>query len=367
MQKDKVARGLARRAQTSAETLIPDMSYYTWGRALLGSSGYTTASTVAISTTYLPVKKGEEIRLLDNVNYKFKVGLFATTSASSKIIVTDWQTTTYIVPHDCYLKICLSNKDEVTEISYDKAVFVLHYIFGNYTTVIQTKIDINDHWGFVNNVLDLQTDNSLLFTWITDTHYMTQDTSQARLSLYIINKIRDFVNVSNALSTDFITHTGDIVNGYNGLSVHKNDLFDVMEVLRQSEAPVLLTEGNHDDNSWFASGEASTPAIGTLSDVVNTTDFYNRTIRHFNRDRFNFDKDNSTGGYYYIDFSNQKIRVIVVNSSDIPYTATDNVMDYYAQWTHGIRQQQMSWLANTALNFDEIGWGCNIFNPYEFC
>ena len=342
-----------------AELLVANTSVYSWARAILPGHGYTSGSTVALTTSFIEVKKGEEVRLNDSTLYKFKIGLYASTSQGSMTIVTDWLSDTYVVPNDCYLKICLSRVDETT-ITYDSNVFATHYKFSNGLQTFEDELDLDDNFGFTNNIIDSLTNQSILFTWLTDTHYNTQYVQ----NITVLDTIKKCANVSKSIKSDFIAHTGDIVNGYNGVLVQKNDLFDVFDEFKNADIPVFVAEGNHDDNSWYASDDVEGTHL--LSDCLDTTQFFNRTSRLGMDNDVVVDSANPTGGYYYRDFKSSKIRVICVNVIDIPYTETLGALDYYGQNTHAIRQAQMEWLANTALKFNESGWGVVILSHRAF-
>ena len=79
------------------------------------------------------------------------------------------------------------------------------------------------------------------------------------------------------------------------------------------------------------------------------------------------DEQNICGGYYYVDFPLQKIRVINLNTSD-----TRNVLDeegillkeYCSQWHLGMREKQLNWLTK-ALTFEDEGWSV-VFMSHDF-
>ena len=98
----------------------------------------------------------------------------------------------------------------------------------------------------------------------------------------------------------------------------------------------VYCEGNHD--RWVK------------DPILPPVQFYAAVNRvHRNDSRFHFG-DGSNGAYYYVDYENKKLRVIVIDDYDVG-SAHDAEYNDKA----GIRQAQFDWLANTALQVDE-GW-----------
>ena len=98
----------------------------------------------------------------------------------------------------------------------------------------------------------------------------------------------------------------------------------------------VYCEGNHD--RWVH------------DPILPPTQFYAAVNRvHRNDSRFHFG-DGSNGAYYYVDYDNKKLRVIVIDDYDVGPTHDAEYND-----KAGIRQAQFDWLANTALQVDE-GW-----------
>lgn len=114
--------------------------------------------------------------------------------------------------------------------------------------------------------------------------------------------------------------------------------------------PIFRVKGNHDDNravvcakqdmSYYISNDEWTEACGVDWATV---------------------MDGTTAGvkpYYYKDFDGDKIRVIALDSQDVPFVY--NTGDA-CQYKFGYSQEQLDWLANEALDFsdktDKSEWG----------
>lgn len=117
---------------------------------------------------------------------------------------------------------------------------------------------------------------------------------------------------------------GDInsLDGELSLDGTQDSLMEISKVLGEFTIPVLATRGNHD---------------GVTGGATFTTEmFTNALIRPFN--------ENTTDkGYYFKDFTKEKIRVIMLNSSEEEGNRA------------GFSQEQVNWLSQT-LNATQDGW-----------
>ncbi|MBR4748729.1 MAG: metallophosphoesterase [Abditibacteriota bacterium] len=214
---------------------------------------------------------------------------------------------------------------------------------------------------FSNAILDFaiacreaQGPGTLSFLWSADTHFQRTDNHVWGADPELIEEVCDIANLTD---TDFVTVAGDLVNGYYDLTHQKRDLFELCRLMRQRcKAPLMLTMGNHDDNAWYSSGEASRKDYGGTEHVLCKERWYSIALGS-SIDDFVYDEANPWGGWYYKDFKRSKIRVIVLTTTDLPYIENpDKSLRYYGQWTYGFRQQQLEWLADKGLRFDEEGW-----------
>jgi len=97
---------------------------------------------------------------------------------------------------------------------------------------------------------------------------------------------------------------------------------------------LLFVEGNHDRN--------------IIAPVMPTKDFINLMYRPLKRqDGVHFGGNGRP--YFYRDFTDRKIRIICLDLYDV---LPDENYNYHS----GYKQNQMEWLANTALNVPDSGW-----------
>lgn len=108
-----------------------------------------------------------------------------------------------------------------------------------------------------------------------------------------------------------------------------------------SVAPIFVLKGNHDCN--YNQEEITLDAVITDKELDN--------IYQFKRAKFGEIRKGSSN-YFYKDFVDKKVRLIGLDTYDLPESETDGVMDYNRFTTSGLSQSQLNWLANDALQVD---------------
>lgn len=164
----------------------------------------------------------------------------------------------------------------------------------------------------------------------TDTHYresMGKDMG------------RNVSALSKYVAMDFVANLGDIVQGYGDLdtATTKRDLSEIVRrYIDGAACPVLLTVGNHDVNVDYAMDVDST------AEQITQKDHFSRiTLPTKNTLRASGFNGRST--YYFEDFEDAGIRVVVLNSTDGAFeSAYDNRFN--------ISAEQVEWFKTEALN-----------------
>lgn len=198
--------------------------------------------------------------------------------------------------------------------------------------------------------------NRLIIGFMTDNHI---DLGEPGASFENVkNAIEFFNNVKVPISC--IIEGGDIITQYDvSKSVYKEMMRPFFDVTWGAKMPFLFTKGNHDIN-----------AIGVPpSSVLNEDDWdsvwFGRAENQYEIVR----KTKANGkksGYYYYDIPAFKVRIISLDCYDLDFSKTDangNVL-YTPGNASYMANEQMNWLASTALNFDnksDKGWGVLIF------
>ena len=163
------------------------------------------------------------------------------------------------------------------------------------------------------------------------------------------------INVTNAvineLDKDFrfdaIVNNGD--NILYGTKFKERGLFALSKVFDHIDTDrFVYTVGNHDFNSVADNGVTTNTSDWIITDN-ELTSLINRKVKATNRPNGKL--------YYYRDYTDKKVRVIVLNTMDIPFEFnSDNTIKYDPVNVHGIRQAQFDWLIDEALNVADDDW-----------
>ncbi|EDT14111.1 phage tail spike protein [Clostridium perfringens] len=161
--------------------------------------------------------------------------------------------------------------------------------------------------------------------FVTDVHNAETTTYKWLNSIKVIEEVNKRKNINYVLTG------GDYINNHENKEEVINRLKNFKDRF-EDKSNVFITLGNHDDNS-------------------NYKDF-SKVITHAEMKELMFsdmqDVNFGNGLYYYKDFHNYKIRLIVLNSEDIP--EYDIGMKYKGQWDYAFSDEQLNWVAHTALN-----------------
>lgn len=232
--------------------------------------------------------------------------------------------------------------------------YMEQYIFAQHDKNINKKYE-----GFAKEIMALQNADIFTLLFATDVHYIR------RYALYLPSyyKLKEMVEFSGYIGADLLAVAGDMVDGNTTLDRQYRDLYDVVSLIRNSKTTsVVLSKGNHDDCSWYAS-KNGLGAGGT----INEEQWFNHVV---NPIRVSYpivlDEENPTGGYYYVDYPFHKIRVINLNTNDVPHIMGEDGNfineDMIGQYGLGVSEKQIKWLANKAFKFNEEDWSALIIS-----
>lgn len=227
------------------------------------------------------------------------------------------------------------------------AEYITQYIEQKYVSHRYRKCNeviVNNHIiPKVTNVIKNIHSNGITFGYFSDNHGRSDMDGYPNLTPKYLNKVDELVNL------DFILNAGDIIASSNTFTI-ENALYSI--ATQNSEfnnaSKQIIAIGNHDQNGHTEEENQK------LSWTVTHKMFFNSCYRHLEND-----KDVVWGSkedlYFYKDFVDKKIRVIVLNTQDCG-EATKTVdgvecLKHDSLITVGLRQEQMNWLANTALKF----------------
>lgn len=153
-------------------------------------------------------------------------------------------------------------------------------------------------------------------------------------------------NLSRMIGFDFIAHLGDIIRGYeydtvlSSIEDYKNAISGLVD---GAECSVFALMGNHDNGCMYAT------ETGQITDAFLPDELFSL----FERPTTTLDKNvvwgSRTGLYFLRDFDD--VRVIVLNTSDLPYeevSASDININNLK-----ISADQVNWFTNVALDTEK--------------
>ena len=200
--------------------------------------------------------------------------------------------------------------------------------------------------------------NQFTFGFITDVHLQSSEIVKQLKRLYVATR------VAQMGIWRFLTFGGDLVSGETTIDIDIKTMVQGHEALMyNSKTPVYMIRGNHDGGHKTWKSKVDSSQHPTDDDIVTNLEWYNMMDKNLDVVK---DSANPIGGYFYKDYEDFKIRIIVLNPYD--FDGTDASGDVYnAMYTpSSITQKQITWLANEALDLsnitDSTGWGVIVFS-----
>lgn len=177
----------------------------------------------------------------------------------------------------------------------------------------------------------------LVFAHISDTHKATNNTRAFEVLNYL---------AANG-HVQFLMHTGDILEDPKNASQSRWS-----SIVAPAQYPVMLTAGNHDVGNWAtASGQYTTTA-----QFHNT--FITPILNSWGLKTDGLGTPYTSGkNYYFKDFTDQKIRFVVVDEFELPdQYASDGTTLLAGRGARWISQEQADWFVYT-LSTTPNGYG----------
>jgi len=192
-----------------------------------------------------------------------------------------------------------------------------------------------------------------VFAWFSDTHYMEGGKNYATGA--ITAAVMDSCNIPFAiLSGDVLTQS--VLDTEEEVIAAYDAVYNMLSPIGTDR--LLQVEGNHDGSY----GKVDLDGNGELGDgeyyKYNMTDeqIYNYMFRQHAGDSRRVYGESGT--WFYIDDPVSKTRFIMLNDVWDKYEADSKsgIAINNQMGDYGLGQEQMEWLANEALRFDEKGW-----------
>ncbi len=200
-----------------------------------------------------------------------------------------------------------------------------------------------------SKVINSQTDTTLTLSVVSDVHYDRDDRFNIVAKGTNIDNIKRF---QDKVDVDFTVNLGDYIIGNTDKQTSIASLESLIDITQTaSNAPVLNVRGNHDDNGWYSYGKFG----GTYKEdeIINDKEWHEIALGDTPQN-FVFDEENPYGGYGYIDHSDSKTRVFMLNSSDIPYVLEDDGTYRYTSYQgHCFSDAQLEFVARSLMFSDK--------------
>ena len=201
--------------------------------------------------------------------------------------------------------------------------------------------------------------NCALIAFETDLHIgcpSGQNTDTiAKAATKIRRQLAAYNSIAKAYPVDLCVYGGDYLN--NSSQTNKETAMEALKAVRllvdqTAGAPIIITKGNHDDNTMYTDYKNGYISIDSL---YKTLTYKNSTMAVRNADYLEM-------SYGYYDIPNKKIRVFILNTLDLPTELDEdtNKLAYSAQNDSGFRQDQLQFVADH-LQFSEKGWQVMFF------
>lgn len=208
----------------------------------------------------------------------------------------------------------------------------------------------------LNSIASSIPDGRFNVGFLTDLHYQNYSYSPNALSHYA-----NIAALSRRVKMNAIISGGDNINGDNNKQSKLWQTQNITNALkyRQSEdTDVFFIFGNHD------SGIGQTADAGkgvNLSVADNLSEYELKKLLGTTSNEYG-EVRNGDSLYGYKDYKDNKVRLIFLNSFDLPFTSTNGVYDYSFLTQSGFQNEQLSWLANTALKLPDNTWQVMFFS-----
>lgn len=198
----------------------------------------------------------------------------------------------------------------------------------------------------IKKIIDKQNSETITFAFMTDLHYATTKNHNIRMK----RTINAYKEIAKCVDIDILLLGGDYTN--EGCKEYKTECFNELRKL-MGNIRFFPVNGNHDDGSiWDKSYIKAKQSINHFTHKELYELFYN----HVPGQGAKVNTDNGSL-YYYFDELQSKTRFVMLDTGDVPYIFDEHgKLLYGGQHLFALSQNQIDWLVNEALNFNEEGW-----------
>ncbi len=218
-------------------------------------------------------------------------------------------------------------------------------------TQVRGAVELDELQLYAKEIQQAQTSTTLTLAMMSDAHYCGHDRVPQPEKLETAGAM---ARLSGYLDVDALVNLGDMVPGNEEKEKTLEDIKQLMEATeRNAQCPVLYVRGNHDDNGWYSREEDGYPGVGSPDQIMDHDEWYQQAFGSASAYVVT-DSNNPTGGYGYFDHEDSKIRVFLLNTSDIPYILQeDGTYRYNAYECNAFSNAQLNFVARSLLFEDK--------------
>lgn len=184
--------------------------------------------------------------------------------------------------------------------------------------------------NFADRVIDSTDADSVNIGVITDTH----DKDVDAIDFYGYNGLvhtNEFSLLEKQNVLDLKVHLGDWIDGSDDGTTSKNRLIGMRDTFQTNQTPYFNVKGNHDDNDKYDEHHDRKVSFKDreFEDLMWPMMYRQKDIHY----------QSTKNGVGYFDRGD--LRVIFINTSDVPYIVEDGVKKYDTKLTLGVREDQV--------------------------
>lgn len=200
------------------------------------------------------------------------------------------------------------------------------------------QIAMSQHLGsWSDKIPEIEAAKKGKFTFViqTDTHHYDTTVEYSG---------KNVAALSNFVDLKFGANLGDLIRGYSQDEIDNPEnmracMDDIVSrTLTRAKCPIFMTVGNHDTNIMWCQKWADHTAQIMPEEHVSTV---YEPLKQHNGDKM---VTGGNGSYYYMDFNDDKVRVIMLNDADDVYDGTKYTSCFK------ISDEQVEWFKTDALN-----------------
>ena len=216
---------------------------------------------------------------------------------------------------------------------------------------VRGEAELTELQAYAAKIRQAQTDTTLTLAMMSDTHYCGHNRVAQPEKL---DTAGEMARLSHYADVDAVVNLGDLVAGNEEKEKTVEDLEQLVSATAENaRCPVFYLRGNHDDNGWYSRQEDGYPGTDTPGEIIDHDEWYQLAFGSA-AEQIVTDSENPTGGYGYFDHEASKIRVFLLNTSDIPYVLQeDGTYRYNAYECIAFSNAQLNFVANALLFEDK--------------